>query len=523
MVSKLLLRAAPCLLLCLPTLVLVSCGPPPRPSVGHDSPPAKTATPEDPNVDVKKARAYILKARAVLEEDKHLAAPRQILAQAEPFANDTVREEIRRLRQHIDSLEADREIPAVLSLAKSGQCIDAANKVAAIAKRRRGSVVPRFVRDKTSKQTLDCLLGALDIDVSIGRELADSLALKKALAPDHFQQLQSKVADATVGTIIKQLDEPLQKRRWAKVVKQLDELVARMVAGKLDVRKVMSLVRAGVSEDIEKKVADKLANSSGVGAALREVDKLIEAARWKTSSVHKGEQLPAAIVTRRRQLAFWALCTSLGCKQVSARQSWAYGHAEVRPLLDTKGKPLATIKHAGVAWRIAESSGWVLVAQKDPGAVEGPEALLAAAQGWVLSARLRKKDTAEMLPPGDAIVGTRVWGPLRKGQSTWELGRVTAVKKGQLEIERLADRQKVTLARGKVRFGTIRPDTKVLANCSRGLVTSPAMIDKVVGGGRGDPVAKLSCLDDKGERNAVKRQAQLGSLRTRPSWLPSRR
>ena len=159
-----------------------------------------------------------------------------------------------------------------------------------------------------------------------------------------------------------------------------------------------------------------------------------------------------------------------------------------------------------------------------PGQVEGAAALLGAALGWVKSAALRKKDTSEMLPPGKAIVGARIWGPLRKSQSTWELGTVTAIgKRGQLQIERMADREKVNLARGKVRFGTLRADTKVLAHCSKGLVNGPAMIDKVIDTGRGDPVAKLTCLDDKGERGAVKRQALLGSLRTKPGWLPPRR
>ena len=58
-------------------------------------------------------------------------------------------------------------VPAILQLAKSGECQKAAAKVVQAADENRGNTVIRFVKDEISKPTLEGLLKALEIDVSV--------------------------------------------------------------------------------------------------------------------------------------------------------------------------------------------------------------------------------------------------------------------------------------------------------------------------------------------------------------------
>ena len=166
----------------------------------------------------------------------------------------------------------------------------------------------------------------------------------------------------------------------------------------------------------------------------------------------------------------------------------------------------------------------MLVAKKDPGKIDGIPPRVRVAQGWVKASALKNGDTGSWLPPGDAIIGTRVWGPLRKGQTTFELGKIIKTKGTDVAVERMADRTIITIARSKIRFGTISKGTKVLAMCDKSKLTpSEAVIEKVtkpkLGG---DPVVTVGCLDAAGNP-AASRDEQLGALRSKPAWLPPRR
>jgi hypothetical protein len=499
---------------------MLACGP--------DAPKKKTSHPEDlmgsedPNVDVRQAKQHIEKAVSALRNGK-LEAARKALAEAEPFADEIRRDEISRVRQSVDSAEADKYIPGINEAATSGKCEEAVAAAVEIIDAKKGAI-PLFVRDKTSKKILKCLLDQLAVDLSIGRELSEDKKLARVLDKASYQELITKVTDATVKELIGRFDEPLGARDWAKAKELLDELVQRKEAGDNEYNRIMDVIRKGIAEDVLEKVDKGLGEKSGVAKYLTEVDALVALAEWgeKKGSAAAGTPMPEEVEKGRDALALWSVCSGFKCNLVSPSEGWTYGHMELKPALSPTDDALETIKHGTRLWKIADSSSWILVAKKDPGALDGVPARLAVAAGWIKSSGMKTSDTAEMLPPGDSIVGTRVWGPLRDGEPTWELGKVMTVKGSDLGVERIADGNIVTLARSKVRFGTLSKGTKVLARCSHPLNLEPAIIESVEFPKRGgDPVATIACLGADGKPTSTTRQELIGALRSKPAWLPA--
>jgi hypothetical protein len=230
--------------------------------------------------------------------------------------------------------------------------------------------------------------------------------------------------------------------------------------------------------------------------------------------------MPEVLRERREEAAMWSICAAQDCALAAPQVNWAYGMLEPRPVLDLSGKPAQRIKHGRKVWRLTEGRGMVLIADRDPGAVDGVGGRVAAAIGWVPAQSLAPADTAERLPPGDAILDTRVWGPLRGAGKEWEVGVVRAAKGDELTIERVSDGKSTTLRRSEVRFGTLRPGTKVLALCVHAVRLEPAEIDEFIPMASGDPHLKLTCLGPNGERTSEKREVLLGSLRSQPAWIP---
>jgi len=493
----------------------VGCAPPPLP-------PKKKAEialtdpmiDHDKGVDVTTARKLLARAEDALKQND-IPTVKRLCEQAEPFADESVREEIRTILQRADQRVAKDLAPVVLELAKSGECQKAAEMSLAIVEEHRGTTVARFLRDEVSKPILTCLLDALSIDVSVARELSEASALKKALNPVDFDTWDSKLDEAIVGSLVVSLKAPMAARQWNKAGKLLDDMVARKEAGPKEVARVMKVIRAGVVEDVQKKSAAGIGVKLGAAQLVRDIDALIEAGRWS-----EADPVPEDLEQRHREAAFWAICAAQDCTLIAPQLNWAYGALEPRPVLDVGGKPTEKIKHARKVWKLSEGRPLVLVADHDPGALDGLAARIPVALGWVSVASLAAADTSERLPPGEAIVGARVWGPIREKTQEWELGVVLDAKGDTLTIERISDGKSVTARRSEVRFGTLRRGTKVLAMCSRLVKMEPAVIEDVVPMSSGDPHVKLSCLDEKGQKTTP-REVILGSLRSQAGWIPA--
>jgi hypothetical protein len=123
--------------------------------------------------------------------------------------------------------------------------------------------------------------------------------------------------------------------------------------------------------------------------------------------------------------------------------------------------------------------------------------------------RLSKENTADWLVPDDQLKGERVWGPLRQGEPTWELGSVAEVSGKDITVKRLADGAPFKLTRQKLRSGRLAPGTKVITFCVA--KDQPAQVVEVPPPFRS---AKLKC--DGGQE----KDEDLASLRSKPELLP---
>jgi len=492
-----------------------ACAPPPLP-------PRKKAKVQltdpsidhDRGVDPGKARKLLARAEVALIK-RDLASMKRFTEQAEPFADEAVREEIRDLLQRADRSVAKDAAPAILELAKTGQCQKAAEETARIGDANRGKAVSRFLRDEVSKAILGCVLDALAIDVSVARELAEIGAIKKALHTIDFDQWEARLDETIVGSLVASLKATIASRNWPKAVRELDDMVERKEAGPRDVARVMKVIRGGIVDDVLKKSSAGVGVKIGASALLKDIDAMIDAGRWS-----EAEPMPDALRERSEEVALWAICAAQDCTLSVPQAMWANGLLEPKPTLDLAGSVSQRIKHGRKVWRLTEGRGLVLIADRDPGVLDGVGARIPVALGWVPAASLAASDTSDRLPPGDAIVGTRVWGPLRGPTKEWELGVVRETKGDSLTIERISDGKNATLRRAEVRFGLVRPGLKVLALCVHAVKLEAALVEEVVPMSPGDPHVRLTCLDGKGERTEVKREVLLGSLRSQASFMP---
>jgi hypothetical protein len=523
-----------CLSLCgtsvLGSGALIGCGPPAEARFQADTDPVDQMGDEglDANVDTKKARAFIEDAVAKLRDDE-LSAARELLKKAEPFADELKKEEIRSVRQTIDNAEADKYIPGIRKLAKSGKCEDAMETSGEIVDQKPGAIAA-FVKKGTSRHLLDCFVGQLTVDLSIGRELAEAPRLKKVLAKDHLEKYRKAVTDATVKALIDRFEAPIAERKWVDAKKLLDELVERKEVGPREYNRLMGVIQEGIAKDVMERIAAGLESQTGAKDALVEVDELIEKGAWgkvKGSAVGAAV-MPPEIATGRRQLALWTECARMRCSLDKPAEAWAYGDIGLHPALDAKGKAIETFKHATKLWTIASSHGWALVTTKEPKGLpdKGDDDALAArdkvAKGWIKTKGIKRADTARLLPPGESIIGTRVWGPLREGQKLYELGLVVGVKARDVVVERFADKQKVTISRQKVRFGTLDKGTKVKALCVHQVKMESARVQKVKKQPRGGALVTIQCLDPDGKPSRTKDEL-IGSVRAEARELPPRR
>src|SRR2546425_1074455 len=98
------------------TFLLAACGPPPKPILS-DKPPPDPQGDEDKSVDVPKARALLERAEEAMKKGDRESMKR-LCDQAEPFANDTIREDIRQLYQRADQKVAEKYLPPLVKMAK---------------------------------------------------------------------------------------------------------------------------------------------------------------------------------------------------------------------------------------------------------------------------------------------------------------------------------------------------------------------------------------------------------------------
>jgi hypothetical protein len=128
--------------------------------------------------------------------------------------------------------------------------LDAADGVLGAVAKHKSTTVARFVKDRSKAILLDCFLVILKVDQSIARETLSDPRVKQSLDSQSYETLRKKINQATVSQVVSKLKGPIEKRRWAKVMKRADELRAREEIGRAEMDRLIVLVRVGVAEDV---------------------------------------------------------------------------------------------------------------------------------------------------------------------------------------------------------------------------------------------------------------------------------
>ncbi len=439
---------------------------------------------------------------------------RRLFGQADKLADEGVRQDIDALVERTNAAEAQALAEDLVVLANKGKCQKAAVGVAEVVRAR--AELAAGMREAMSKSLGKCadrLVGKDDLAAARALVWGDEAAL--AMNDRALKAAKKRVLDAISAAIDEKVGKHLEARRFEEALAAAAELEKEGVVSAAEKKKVLALARENIvaaAAELAGKPQDEL-----------EGDELERLDAWLVLGWAEASERPEELLNLRREVAFAAVCASLRCEASSIEKRWLFGHATPRPHLDPKGAPVAEqLKSGALVWAIAKGGGYVLVATEKPGELEGVRGRAHVGVGWVSETNLRDTDTSELLPPGESLLGLRVWALLRKGEKLLELGTVSELRGANVLVRRLSDRAEVELPRAKLSFGVAKPGTKVLGFCAKADALEPALIESVKESAHdqtGDPVAKLRCLDAAGAPTETVKEAQLGSLRMRPEWL----
>jgi hypothetical protein len=507
----------------LAVILLAACAEPEKPKAEH---PASQGDPE-------RARALISQADDATKSGDFDKA-RQLLKTAETYADVPARAEIDAQAEETDNAEAESMAEEIAALTKKRECKAAVTQAAEIVGK--GGGAGKFLPAHVSKPIDKCIkkLAADEESLVEARKLVDDEETQKALTPKVFKALQKEVLEAATQAIDGRIQPLVEKGDFAAASAAVEEMVKSGLAHDEDRDRVLEKLREDISSAVDELV-EKASEPPKRGdkvdpakAALAKIEVLIQAG-WPDAKAR-----PKSLAKKLGAVSFAIACRELRCNIGAVKKRWTLGTTGVHPVGDpnsaankSAASAGATIKTGVAVWELATGGGMSLVAVQEPAKDEegglDNAARAAAALGWVASKDLRDVDTSEMLPPGDQLVGSRVWGPLREGDKNWELGRVVSVKGATAKVRRLADRVEVDVARLRLRFGVAKQGTKVLGFCSKPGTLEPALIDSVkdVQSELMDPQVTLSCLDADGKALGVLKEGQLGSVRMPPDWAPA--
>jgi hypothetical protein len=510
---------------------------------------------DEQEVDPERAEQLMKQAQGKMKANA-FAEARTLLRDAYRYSDAAIRHQIGLANDDLDEAQAAHVAEEVGALVKQDKCGEALKTAAATVETTQETGVPTLLSQKAGDGLEKCVSGLISAGkLAEARKLYAAPETKKALDGGRYGKLGKQLEDTVMEKLLEKVGEAMSARRWPEVTSALHQAVKDGSAGPKHREKLLATVRQGIAEDVEKIVGESFGESKGATDALTRVDALLAAGFWKprpppagnavdaeTARLQKllepkSEEKPAAtkpgdeptqvipekLDKLRRELAFWVGCDAIKCKPSDVTQMWTYGNAPVHPTLTPRTAGAEKIPTGKRVWRIAEGGNVSLVAIKDPGSLADLKARAHAGVGWVQTSALKPQDTSEWLPPGDSIIGTRVWAQLREATTDLEIGKVIAVDGANVNVQRLSDQAVMSVARNKVHFGLTKKGTKVLALCATGNL-GPALIEKVIEPKHeslGDPRAVLRCLDDKGNPASKTREDPLGAIRTKREWLPA--
>ncbi|AUX23088.1 hypothetical protein SOCEGT47_036070 [Sorangium cellulosum] len=448
---------------------------------------------------------------------RRYADARALLDRASALGVDAHRYEIGELREKLDRREAKLWANEAAELLEQGDCEAAFRLLSARIAELGSEAFAREARRLVGRAAVACASAQVDAATIAGRfaEARAFLAaaptrtvLGAAGAERLTAELDATIAEALYG----QIEADVAAGRWAAAVEAIEAAVARGDAPEEQGRALVGRVREAAAPRLAE-LAGKAVGARGAAAALERIDAAIARLGWEpvAAALPGSDALPEPLARRRAALAAWVEAVRLQMRPMKRpSMRWSHGTVAVAPPSDADGPPAHSLAPSTAVWVIGQTKQRALVTAVDPGTVVLTRALDAAI-GWVPLLRLAPEPTLDWLPPDDQMKGARVWGPLREGQPTLELGVVSEVRGADVIVRRLADDAEIPLPRRQLRSGRLAPGTRVLALCEA--ENQPATIVEVPPTGR---VARIQC--DGG----TQKDEPLASLRARPDFLPRR-
>ncbi len=450
---------------------------------------------------------------------KKYAEARQLLEETKKLNVEALAFDISTLEDKIDKKVAKLWANESEDGFKAGECGKTFDDLAKKIKELGSEAFTRELRAEIGTMAVKCVEGVVNERVSAekyadARKLVEGESIVVVLGDTATNKLKKDVDGFIVAGLATALLPDIKAQKWADARKKLDDALARGDATETHVQELQKPIRDGIAKEVVS-LADAGIGSTRAPALLKQIDGLLEIARWRVMATSEGAELsanamPAEVEQKRFMLATWVQAQKLRIKPLKRPEvRFAHGKIAVTPGDNADGASKRDIVHGGKIWVLGFAGNRALISVDEPSSGT-LVAMLEKAIGWVPSARLASADTQDWVLPDDQLVGTRVWSQLRLPEKEVELGTVTEVLGADVNVKREADAAIIKVPKKSLRSGRLAAGTKVLTFCTE--KGQKAEIVEITPDGR---TAKLKC-----EGGQLKEEV-LASLRSTYELLPA--
>jgi hypothetical protein len=471
---------------------------------------------------VELARIRSVQAREALGAGDRVKA-RALAQEAIRMGDPSIAEQAQATLDQIEHSNAREAGKAVKELTQAGANAEACGKAVQIVSDTLGEqpspLLLRDVRTATLQQVSGCVQSLIDAAERLeafaaARKIVETPAAKRALGEETAHALLSTLSDKIVGAISVALRTDLAKGKWENAFATVKAWGDAGAAGPQQLELARQQARDGITKDLLARGQAAL-GGAGADAVLREVARALK--------LFEGLNVAPELKSMQGYLEASIECKRLACTPLPApRRVFTFGATGLLPLVGGQEATGESMPNATQLWVVAAGKGRSMVAREQPAAFKNWIERLSSAKGWVDSSVLENEDTSSWLPVGKALVNVRVWLPTGRDDKLYLLGNVESVQGKDVTVKKISDGQNVTLKREDLRSGYLPKGLKVLAFCGDQLQQTPATFIELVTMSSGSVVAHVMCLNPDGKDDKA-RESVLGSIRSKPEWLPARR
>jgi hypothetical protein len=423
------------------------------------------------------------------------------------------------LGEKIDKKHAKLWANEVGDAIKEGDCAEAFKQIAEPIRDLASEAFNHELRRLIGGPALACVQTKVDEATTGGkyaaaRALVGSEDTKVVLGASAHKKLVVELDQTIYEALKAELDESLKGRRWAEAMNKLDAWTKGNEVGEAQQASLLGVVRDALVPEVTG-TAQRAVGKNDAPKALEEVDKLVKLVRWEimgadVAAIAKDKAAPEPVAQKRQALAVWVEALRLKMKpEKRPEKRWTHGKVAVLPAVKSDSPSKRDLQGASEVWILGTAKDLALVSDVDPAGAQ-LDKQLEKAVGWVPVAQLAPKSTVDWVPPDDQLIGTRVWAPLRTGETDLELGFVTAVKGQDVTVKRVADDKEIQVKKATLRSGRLAAGTKVKAFCQA--KTQAVTIQELLPDQR---TVRLVC------EGGLRKDEVLPGLRARPEDLPA--